>query len=45
MADQGKITVNYGLADEDGFPKNNTADVNFVDNQIDGPTGTWACGR
>jgi multidrug efflux system membrane fusion protein len=34
-----KITINYGLADEEGYPR--TADVNFVDNQINMSTGTW----
>jgi RND family efflux transporter MFP subunit len=33
------LTINYGLADEEGFPR--TASVNFVDNQIDMSTGTW----
>ena len=37
--DKSSITINYGLADEEGYPR--TADVNFVDNQINMSTGTW----
>jgi len=38
-AEHSPLTISYGLADEEGFPR--TASVNFVDNQIDMSTGTW----
>jgi RND family efflux transporter MFP subunit len=38
-ADQSTIAINYGLADEEGFPYE--AKVNFEDNQLDAATGTW----
>ena len=38
-AERATLTINYGLADETGFP--HAADVNFVDNSIDSSTGTW----
>jgi RND family efflux transporter MFP subunit len=38
-AGHSPLTITYGLADEEGFPR--TASVNFVDNQIDMSTGTW----
>jgi RND family efflux transporter MFP subunit len=45
LIDEGKmsspsgIAINYALADEEGYPR--TANVNFVDNQINMATGTW----
>jgi RND family efflux transporter MFP subunit len=45
LIDEGKMTspsgiaINYALADEEGYPR--TANVNFVDNQINMATGTW----
>ena len=38
-SEHSPLTINYGLADEEGFPR--TASVNFVDNRIDMSTGTW----
>ena len=38
LASGGNAKVYMGLADEEGFPHEGT--INFIDNQVDGPTGT-----
>ena len=42
-ARDGKTPVYLGLADEEGFPHEGT--INFIDNQVDMPTGTLAAPR